>query len=128
MNDRARFEVDQLLSLFLGCTFLGTGVAKISSTDFIVATFGTSSWPAGLLMVLGLLEIAAAVLTIIPTTRLSGSVVIGLVMLGAMSYHLVRGEFVQLMLPLTLLVAAGSLALLERRGVDKPALQPVSNR
>ena len=117
---RARFELASLLSLVLGVFFLGTGIAKVASVEFVVATF--DGWPAPLwtLVALGAVELAAAICALIPTTRLLGAGTLTLLMTGAAAYHVARGELGLLPVPLTFLAVAVSVLRLElslRRGL-----------
>jgi uncharacterized membrane protein YphA (DoxX/SURF4 family) len=97
---RARFEINSLVSLGLACAFLGTGSAKVAATDFVIETFQGSTLPAWMVVAIGLLEITAAVMTIIPTTRLLGAALLSSVMMGAIGYHVARGEWLLMSIPL----------------------------
>ena len=128
---RVRFEATQFLSLGLFLAFLGTGIAKLASTDFVLATFPGWPAPAWTLMVIGLLEIAAAVLTVLPTTRLIGAAALAMLMVGAMTYHAVVGEAVQMGVPasgalLALVVIRLELSL--RQGDQERSAAPVVSR
>ena len=129
MKDRIRFELDSLFGLLLGMTVLGTGVAKLAGTDFVVATFG--GWEDALwtLRAIGLAEIIAAALVLIPATRAKGATIIGIVMVGASAYHLSRGEFLAVALPVALLVVTSMVlycrANLSLRENLEPVREPV---
>ncbi len=110
---RIRFEVASLLSLALGAAFLGTGIAKIAATDFVISTFDGWNFPLWALVAIGVVETAAAVLTLIPTTRILGSVAIATVMIGAVGYHSARGELLLMSVPAAALFAAVSVVMLE---------------
>ena len=125
---RTLFEIDNLLCAVLGAAFLGTGVAKIGATDYVIETFQGASLAPGLLVAIGLVEILAAVLTLIPTTRLLGTGLISTVMLGAIGYHAVRAEYLLSIIPVTaLLIAASSLALEVIMRRSEPVSLPASN-
>jgi hypothetical protein len=112
-TDRLRFEANSLLCLALGSAFLGTGIAKIAATGFVIDTFAGSNLAPALLVAIGLIELAAAILTIIPTTRLLGTGLISTIMLGAIGYHSVRGEFLLMAIPVAALLASLTVSFLE---------------
>ncbi len=114
-TNRVRFEVSQLLSLVLGSAFLGTGIAKIVATDFVIQTFQQTALAPALLVVIGITELIAAVLTIVPTTRLLGTGLISTVMIGAVGYHMVRAEFLLMGVPLLALSVAVTALVIEFR-------------
>jgi hypothetical protein len=121
---RTRFEINNLLCLALGATFFGTGIAKVVTVDFVLETFQGSNLAPGLLGAIGLLEILAATLTIIPTTRLLGSGLISLIMTGAIAYHMMRAEWMLVTIPVAALAMALSSLLLElslRKAEPAPA-------
>jgi len=126
---RGRFEVNNILCTVLGAGLLSTGVAKVVATGFVVQTFPDSTLSQGALVAIGLVELLAAVLTIIPTSRLIGSSLISLVMLGATTYHMMRGEPLSALIPLSALALAMASFLIEyslRRA--ELQLSPVSTR
>lgn len=125
---RARFEMASLLSLGLGVAFLGTGIAKIAAMDFVLSTFQGWNAPLWVLAAIGVFELTAAVLTLIPTTRLVGAGTIAAVMVGAAGYHAVRGEVLMIAVPVTALIVALSVIGLELSLRKEPALQPIAAR
>ena len=114
MTRRTQFEVDNLLALLLGALFLGTGIAKIASAEFVVATFGGWDHAPWLLTVLGAVEVLAAVLVLIPNSRTVGASILSAVMVGALGYHLLRAEWLLAALPLAILATGLTLLRLER--------------
>ncbi len=122
---RARFEVNTLLCTALGALFLGTGIAKIVAADFVIETFRGFELAPSLLVAIGFVELAAAVLTIIPTTRLLGTGTLATLMLGALGYHVMRGEALMSILPASVFLAAVASLLIE---VSLRVAEPVTER
>ena len=94
------------VALALGCIFLGTGISKIIALDFVVETFQGWGYPAWFRYVVGLTEILAAVLVLIPATRALGAALIAVVMLGAIGTHVLAGQWLFVPVPLVMLVLA----------------------
>lgn len=122
---RSLFELVHLLACGLFLAYLGTGIAKIASTDFVLATFPGFAAPSWMLVVIGVLEVSAAVMTIIPTTRLLGAGFLALIMSGAMTYHAALGEYASIPVPaagafLALLVFRLELSLRQLERLPQP--------
>jgi|GEM_PF-492180 len=110
------------VATLLGCIFLGTGISKIIALDFVVETFQGWGYPGWFLYVVGVTEILAAVLVLIPSTRTLGAAIIGVDMLGAMGTHIMAREWLMLPLPLALFVLATLLvSALRPRFEPRPA-------
>ncbi|MHC4846770.1 MAG: DoxX family protein [Planctomycetota bacterium] len=78
---------------------------------------------------IGLLEVLAAVLTIIPTTRLLGAGLISTIMMGAIGYHAMRAEWPLMAIPVAALaMALASLALELSLRKAEPAPAPALKR
>ena len=103
-----------VLGTFLGVWFLLAGSQKFLSAPMFEAMFERLGLPLALVPVVGVAEIAAALLVLWPRTSLYGSSVIVVVMLGAVGSHLASGEA----FPVPALVAlamAGSVMFLRLR-------------
>ncbi len=123
---RRRANVRSAVATLLACIFLGAGISKLIALDFVVETFQGWGYPTWFLYTVGLVEILAAVLVVIPATRALGAAIIGVVMLGAMATHVMAGEWLMLPLPLALFVLAALLvSALRPRFVPTP--MPVSS-
>jgi len=104
-----RAMVRSLVATALGVVFLGAGISKQIARDFWIETFTGAGLPPWFLHVIGLVEMVAAVLVLIPVTRLLGAAIIGLVMIGAVCTHLVEGQFLATLIPLAMLVLVALL-------------------
>lgn len=100
------------LGLLLGIVFLGTGVAKLARTDFVLETFGGWDLPLWLLYAVALAEVVAGTLALVPATRARGAALVLALMVGACGYHLGRGEAERLLVPLAAAAVAIALLLL----------------
>ena len=80
------------VSILLGLVFLGAGGSKLSGAEMHVESFARWGYPSWFLYVTGRVEVVAALLIFIPTTRFYGAVLLVSTMLGAIATHLKAGE------------------------------------
>jgi uncharacterized membrane protein YphA (DoxX/SURF4 family) len=99
-------NVRSAVGLILGAVFLGTGMSKIVGVPYIVETFRQWGYPTWFRIAIGLTEILAGVLVLIPATRALGAAIIAAVMLGAIGTHVVAGQWTMVPVPLITLVLA----------------------
>jgi uncharacterized membrane protein YphA (DoxX/SURF4 family) len=101
--------VSWVLAVILGVFFVAmAGPMKQMGGEEVVANFAKWGYPDFFRYVVGVVEIAAGVMTIYPKTRTLGASVIALVMVGATATHLMNSE--PFTFPLVLLaVAAGPI-------------------
>lgn len=108
MPIRKAIVVDVVLwvfAIFLAWIFIRQGLAKFDDTSGWARAFRTWHFPVWFRMLIGVLEISAALLLLWPRTAFAGAVIIGVVMLGAMGTHVYWGRPGQVtseMLPLLL--------------------------
>jgi len=115
MASRREIALDIVLwvfALFLAWIFVRQGFAKLSDTSGWARAFRVWHFPVWFRVLIGLLEMSAALLLLTRRTALAGASIILLVMLGAMATHVYWGKPAQVtseILPLTLglLVALG---------------------
>lgn len=92
-------------ALFLIWVFGQQGIAKFSSTSGWARAFALWHFPVWFRVLIGCLEVGAAILLLTRRTASAGAAIIVVVMLGAMSTHIVRGHPEQVtseVVPLTL--------------------------
>ena len=80
-----------IISILLGLWFLLAGAQKFLSQDAFESMFTDFGLPLWLVPVIGVLEIAGAVLVLIPTTAPFGAATITCVMIGAILSHVTSG-------------------------------------
>ena len=103
-----------VLGTLLGLWFLLAGAQKFLAAEIFRSMFEQLGLPLALVPVIGILEIIAGLLALVPKTSLYGAGCVVVVMLGAVGSHLVAG----LGPPVPALVAlalAGTLAILRIR-------------
>jgi uncharacterized membrane protein YphA (DoxX/SURF4 family) len=103
-----------LIACFLAWVFFRQGLAKFSSTSGWATAFRVWHYPDWFRIAVGVAEVAAAGLVLIPRTAFAGGLLIVGVMLGAMGTHVYWGNPGQVtseVLPLLL----GTLLALGRR-------------
>ena len=79
------------LGTLLGLWFVLAGVQKFLTSGMFESMFGELGLPLALVPVIGVVEIVAAALVLLPRTSLYGAALIALVMLGAIGSHLASG-------------------------------------
>ncbi len=103
-------SVSFLLALF----FFSAGGSKLASPDAQMEAFLRWGYPGWFLYVTGLVEVAGAVLLLVPTVRLYGAALLACTMLGATVTHLRAGEMAAVPVPLVLLTFVGLIAWVSR--------------
>ena len=116
---RKRYSWSVLLwvpSLFLAYIFARQGLSKFSDTSGWARAFAVWHFPVWFRVLVGVWEVAAAVLVLVPKVAPVGAAMIALVMLGGMGTHVYWGHPGQVTsevvpLVLSLVVLAGRLRL-----------------
>ena len=103
-----------IISVLLGLAFLGAGGTKLAGMEPHVEHFAHWGYPSWFMYVTGLFELTAAVLLLVPGTRLYGAALLMCVMIGAAITHLRAGEMDQLPVPIFILLLAAFLAWASR--------------
>ncbi len=102
------------VSILLGLAFLGAGGSKLSGAEMHVESFARWGYPSWFLYVTALVEVVAALLIFIPTTRFYGAVLLVCTMLGAIATHLNAGEGSMIGAPVVLLCLSALVAWAHR--------------
>ena len=95
MTNRRRIAVDVVLwvfALFLAWIFSRQGYAKFSDSSGWAQAFRAWHFPDWFRVLIGIAEVAAAVLLLTRRTALAGALIIIVVMLGAMGTHIYWGR------------------------------------
>ena len=98
------------LSILLALIFLAAGGTKLTSPDTHADAFARWGYPMWFLYVTGMVEVAGALLILVPAARFYGAVVLGCTMLGAAYTHLRADELQAVPIPLVLMALAGVVA------------------
>ena len=105
-----------VFALFLAWVFIRQGVAKFDDNSGWARAFRTWHFPVWFRVLVGVWEVAAAILVLVPMAAPIGAAMIALVMLGGMGTHVYWGHPGQvtseiLPLVLSLIVLTGRLRL-----------------
>lgn len=100
--------IDWFVRIFLGVAFGAASYVKLTSHPGMVKMFSDFGLPGGFYWIVGVVELAGAVLILIPATRRLSVVLLGIVVLGASLMHLLHDPFSKLVGPV---VFAAALAL-----------------
>ena len=99
-----------LIAMFLAYVFIRQGLAKFSDDSGWATAFRMWHYPVWFRVVIGVVEVMAGVLVLIPRAALAGAVLIMIVMLGGMGTHLWWGHPGQVTSELTPLLLASLVA------------------
>ena len=102
------------LQVLLGALFMVLGAAKFGDPSW-ARKFADWGYPDGFYMAVGVLEIAAGLMVLVPRVASSGALVIVTVMVGAALTHLVHAETHRLSGPLMFLAIAAAVGLAATR-------------
>jgi|GEM_PF-1718498 len=94
--------------------FLMAGSGKLMSGQMYLDNFARWGLPLWFLAVTGIVEVAGALLILIPRLRFYGAVLLEGTMVGALLIHIVFAEYGALIMPLVLLTFASYLAVISR--------------
>ncbi len=109
-----------ILTVLLAVAFLGAGGSKLAGRPPMPENFTRWGFPLWFMYLTGVIEVAAALLLLVPrTATLGGALVVG-TMVGAALTHLKEGEGPQAVAPLILLVLGAVVALARRHEVLPP--------
>jgi uncharacterized membrane protein YphA (DoxX/SURF4 family) len=114
MTQRRQLALDIVLwifALFLAWIFSRQGYAKFSDTSGWARAFRSWHFPAWFRVLVGIAEVAAAVLLLTRRTAFSGALIIIAVMVGAMATHIYWGRPGQVTSEILPLFLASMIAL-----------------
>ena len=104
-----------IVSLFLVSIFIRQGMAKFSETSGWATAFRLWGYPAWFRMLIGTMEVSAAILLLLPRVAAIGAALIIVVMLGGMGTHIARGHPAQITSELLPLILASVILYARRR-------------
>ena len=103
------------IAAFLVYVFLRQGIAKFSDDSGWARAFRVWHYPDWFRVLVGVTEVVAAMLLLVPRTALAGGLLIILVMLGAMGTHIFSGHPAQVTSEVVPLILATIVVLGRRR-------------
>lgn len=108
----ARIVVCWILALWLAFVFGRAGIAKFDPASGWSRSFERWGFPEWFRLLIGVAEVAAAALILLPRTSAYGAAIMVAVMIGATGNFAVRGTFHHIQVPIIAgLIAAAVLAL-----------------
>lgn len=120
-----RAFVAWMLSVLLALTFFSMGVEKLMDEPMMAGLFRLFGYPPWSMVLVGLIEIAGAVLVLVPRVAHVGAFLLGCIMVGALYSHLSHGQGYLVAGPAILLAMAIALGVLRHWGRAKPHLRRV---
>jgi uncharacterized membrane protein YphA (DoxX/SURF4 family) len=95
----ALWAVTVLLAVF----FTMMGLPKLLGLGGWAGRFATWGYPPSFVILVGVAELAGAVMVLIPRLATLGGALLAVIMLGAAATHLLHGETARVLVPLALL-------------------------
>lgn len=130
MANRRAIAIDVVLwvfALFLAWVFIRQGLAKFDDASGWARAFRTWHFPGWFRILIGVLEISAALLLLTRRTAFAGAVIIMVVMLGAMGTHIYWGQPRQVTSEILPLFLSSMVALGRRKSfILRRAAPPLS--
>jgi putative oxidoreductase len=92
-----------VLTVIVALAFLGASFAKFTASPSMVTLFQSFNYPLWFMYVTGVLELAGAVLVLIPQRAIAGATLLSVIMAGAIISHLTHGQVAASAVPVVLL-------------------------
>lgn len=102
------------ISIFLGIVFLTTGGLKIGGWEPMIESFLGWGYSVGFMYLIGILELAGAVMILAPRARFYGASLLSILMIGAAFTHIRAGQWTMLPAPIVMLILIGIVGWAER--------------
>ena len=96
--------IDSIVRSLIALAFLMASLGKLTSHPGVVEMFANFGFPSGFHLLIGVLELAGAVLLLIPRTRRIAIAVLAIIVFGAAVTHLLHDPFAELIRPLVFAV------------------------
>ena len=91
---------DWFLRSLIALAFIAASLGKLTSTPGVLEQFETYGFPRGFHLLIGAVELAGAILLLVPKSRLYAIYILTAVVAGAAATHLVHDPLIQLARPL----------------------------
>ena len=101
-----------LLSLYLIYNFLPRAYMKLTSADMMFGAFASWGYPSWLVYVVGVLELVAPLILLVPRVAKFGAGILALLMIAVIGTHVAAGQIDAIKEPIALLVMSISVLLL----------------
>ena len=110
----AKNVVATIIAVLLALAFLTAGGTKLAGVQMHFEQFARWGYPSWFVYVVGLVEVAGAILVLIPATRFYGAALLAINMAGAAFTHARAHEWSSLPAPMALLFLAVIVAWYRR--------------
>lgn len=96
--------IDWIVRILLALAFTLASLGKLTANPGVVEMFTQFGFPDGFYLLIGVLELAGAVLLLIPKTRKIAVMLLAIIVIGAAGTHLVHDPLSELIRPLVFAV------------------------
>ena len=91
---------DWFLRSLIALAFIAASLGKLTSTPGVLEQFATYGFPGGFHLLIGAVELAGAMLLLVPKVRLFAIYILASVVAGAAATHLTHDPLIELVRPL----------------------------
>ena len=96
--------IDWIVRILLALAFTLASLGKLTANPRVLEMFTQFGFPDGFYLLIGVLELAGAVLILIPKTRKVAVMLLAIIVIGAAGTHLVHDPLSELIRPLVFAV------------------------
>ena len=96
--------IDWLVRILLALAFTLASLGKLTSHPGVLEMFTRFGFPDGFYLLIGVMELAGAVLILIPKTRKVAVMILAIIVVGATGTHLIHDPLTELIRPLVFAV------------------------
>jgi putative oxidoreductase len=112
--ERTRWVGVWLAALISAATFVMAGISKLAGAPQMVEEFHRFGYPDWFRVLIGAAEVGGAIALLVPRTAILASMMLGVIMAGAVTTHLRFGETLPAMVPLVLFVLVAAVGYARR--------------
>jgi putative oxidoreductase len=102
------------VTVLLAVFFTMMGLPKLLGLGGWAGRFATWGYPPSFVILVGVAELAGAVMVLIPRLATLGGALLAVIMLGAAATHLLHGETVRVLVPLVLFAVLTVVTVVSR--------------
>jgi putative oxidoreductase len=102
------------VTVLLAVFFTMMGLPKLLGLGGWAGRFATWGYPPSFVILVGVAELAGAVMVLIPRLAILGGALLAVIMLGAAATHLLHGETVRVLVPLVLFAVLTVVTVVSR--------------
>jgi len=117
---------DWFVRCLIALAFLAASLGKLTSSPGVLERFATYGYPEGFHLLIGVVELAGAILLLIPRTSRYAIAILSVIVIGAAGTHLINDPPVELIRPLVFAIFLAAAWLTNGRIFPTNGSKPTS--